>query len=90
MPQTHRMSAVAAALSSLAVIVSTAPALAAVTDTSSVAPSGERILQQSIVIDAPRAQVWRLFTTSEGLRRWEAPVASIDLRVGGLMQSSYA
>lgn len=60
-----------------------------VVDSSSVMPSGERVLQESIELNAPRAAVWRLWATGEGLREWEAPLATIDLRVGGRMQASY-
>lgn len=42
------------------------------------------------VVDAPLAQVWRAWATAEGLRSWMAPVADIDLRVGGLMRANYA
>lgn len=40
-------------------------------------------------VDAPVAEVWKAFTTAEGLRSWMAPLADIDLRVDGLMRSSY-
>ena len=52
-------------------------------------PGGERILRESIVVAAPQAEVWKLFATSGGLKRWEAPVASIDLRPGGMLEASY-
>ena len=41
------------------------------------------------VVEAPLAEVWGAFTTSEGLRSWLAPHAEIDLRVGGLMRTNY-
>ncbi len=52
-------------------------------------PSGERTLCHEAVIDAPAAEVWRLFATSEGLGSWLAPVVAIDLRAGGIWESSY-
>lgn len=42
------------------------------------------------VVNATPAQVWAAWTTGEGLRSWMAPVADIDLRVGGLMRANYA
>jgi uncharacterized protein YndB with AHSA1/START domain len=49
----------------------------------------DRALVQEAVIDAPVAEVWKLFTTSEGARQWMAPRIEIDLRVGGDFRSSY-
>lgn len=40
-------------------------------------------------VDAPVAEVWPAFATSEGLRSWMAPHADIDLRVDGLMRANY-
>jgi len=36
-----------------------------------------------IVVPAQRAEVWRAFTTSEGLSTWLTPGATVDLRNGG-------
>ena len=41
------------------------------------------------VVDAPRGEVWRAWTTSAGLQSWLAPVADIDLRLDGLMRTNY-
>lgn len=41
------------------------------------------------VVDAPPSQVWAAYTTSAGLRSWMAPVADIDLRIGGRMKTNY-
>ena len=48
-----------------------------------------RVLQQSVVVPASAADVWAALTTSEGLRSWAVPVAQADLRIGGIMESSY-
>jgi len=40
-------------------------------------------------IDANIETVWRAFTTNEGLQSWAAPLADIDLRVGGKWRSNY-
>lgn len=41
------------------------------------------------VLDAPPAELWRLWTTGEGLREWLAPLAEIELRLGGEMRTRY-
>lgn len=60
-----------------------------VDDTSITEADGSRILRESIVIAAPRQAVWNAFATTDGLKSWEAPVAAIDLRVGGMLEASY-
>lgn len=51
--------------------------------------TGERMLQQSVVVPAPPAAVWRAWTTTEGFQAWAAPVANVDFRVGGIIEASY-
>lgn len=60
----------------------------AVADTSFVAASGERVLQQSIDIEAPSAKIWDAFVTTEGFRSWAAPVAHVDFRLGGILEAA--
>jgi uncharacterized protein YndB with AHSA1/START domain len=60
-----------------------------VDDSSLSETDGRRILRESIVISAPREKVWSAWASSEGLRSWEAPVANIDLHVGGYLEASY-
>lgn len=40
-------------------------------------------------LDANVEVVWQAFTTSEGLTQWMAPLADIELKVGGKMRSNY-
>ncbi|MCA9064231.1 MAG: SRPBCC domain-containing protein [Planctomycetaceae bacterium] len=40
-------------------------------------------------IDADIDAVWNAFTTNEGLQSWMAPLAEIDLTVGGRMKANY-
>lgn len=49
----------------------------------------ERTLVHEAVINAPVADVWRMYTTDEAARKWMAPKITIDLRVGGTMRASY-
>ncbi len=60
-----------------------------VTNSSFVEADGDRVLQLSIVVKASPAQVWDAFTTAEGYRAWVAPVAAVDLRIGGDIEASY-
>ena len=69
-----------------------APAAAAypdVVDTSFVMADGARTLQESIEIHAPVAVLWKGYVDAEQYKRWNSPVAAIDLRVGGSLEASY-
>jgi uncharacterized protein YndB with AHSA1/START domain len=48
-----------------------------------VAATPEKVLMLEVTIPAPRSEVWRAFTTSEGLSTWLTPGAVVDLRPGG-------
>jgi uncharacterized protein YndB with AHSA1/START domain len=48
-----------------------------------VAPGSERRISGEAVVDAPVSDVWRAWTTPEGIASFFAPECSIDLRVGG-------
>jgi uncharacterized protein YndB with AHSA1/START domain/predicted RNA-binding protein with TRAM domain len=52
-------------------------------------PSGDRVLRHEVEVNASSSAVWRAFTTSEGLRGFVAPVAAIDLRLGGIWEATY-
>lgn len=59
-------------------------------DTSGVEPNGHRIIQLSIGIPAPPAEVWSALTTSEGWRRLGVGFAHVDFRTGGIIETAYA
>jgi uncharacterized protein YndB with AHSA1/START domain len=61
----------------------------AVSNSSFVEPSGDRALQLSIVVPAPARAVFEAFTTEKGFAAWAVPVARVDFRVGGEIESSY-
>ena len=69
------------------------PTLAAdaphVKDSSFTEPSGERVLQESIVVEAPAACAWKAFTDEATIQAWNAPLVHIDLRNGGVIEESY-
>ncbi len=46
-------------------------------------------LKHEGVIDAPASEVWKAFTTKEGMESWMVPKASMDLRVMGKMLTTY-
>ncbi len=85
MERIARKLSVAALLTLVAVPV----AAQAPRNTSFVLPSGERVLRQEAELSAPIDSVWHSLTTTEGLRSFLAPVASMDLRVGGRWEASY-
>lgn len=60
-----------------------------VDDASFVEANGARVLKQSILIRTTREKAWAAFATTEGLLKWEAPVAAIELKVGGHLEASY-
>jgi len=60
-----------------------------VKNTSHVAPDKTRVLQHSLVVPASLKEIWDVFTTTEGVKTWAVPVASVDFRVGGIWESSY-
>jgi uncharacterized protein YndB with AHSA1/START domain len=53
------------------------------------APSDLNALSHEAVVDAPVADVWKAFTTREGIESWMVPRASIDLKVMGKMLTTY-
>jgi len=42
------------------------------------------------VINAPVAEVWREWTTKDGIESWMVAKTEIDLRVGGIWRTSYS
>ena len=63
--------------------------LASVRDTSSVDPTGARLLQDTVRIKAPAAVVWKALTDQATYRAWAAPVSFIDLRGGGMIEVAF-
>jgi uncharacterized protein YndB with AHSA1/START domain len=50
--------------------------------------NGQRVVYEA-EIDACIDDVWKAFTTNDGLTSWMAPIAEIDLVVGGKMNANY-
>ncbi len=62
---------------------------AQVANTSYVTQYGEKVLQLSIIVPINIKETWKLFTTDEGLKKWIAPVAKIDMKIGGSIRTNY-
>src|SRR5580704_12497255 len=56
---------------------------AAVADKATNGLDGEKALVIEVTVPAPIGEVWKAFTTSEGLSTWLTPNAVVDLREGG-------
>lgn len=72
-----------------AVLCATASAATAVIDDSRTEADGTRTLSLAIEVPAGAPEVWTAMTTSEGWRSWAAPVAQVDFRLGGIIETSY-
>ena len=53
------------------------------------AGAGDNRLVHEGIVEAPRAAVWKAFTTKEGLEKWMVAHAEIDLKIGGKMRTHY-
>lgn len=47
------------------------------------AEESERAIERSVTVPLPPAEVWRLWTTSEGVESWLVDEAHVELRIGG-------
>jgi hypothetical protein len=81
--------AVALATTTSAAFAQTPKDFPEVTDTSFVQANGDKVLQLSLTVPAARADVWRRISTGEGYQAWAAPVATVDARLGGIIEDSY-
>ena len=60
-----------------------------VKNTSYTTSTGEKVLKLEVVLPIDINEAWQLFTTDEGLKKWIAPVAHIELKNGGYIVSNY-
>ncbi|MBL8773242.1 MAG: SRPBCC domain-containing protein [Phenylobacterium sp.] len=86
---------VGAALAAAALAAGTAQAQSVkdfpdVTDNSFVQANGSKVLKIAIIVPAPREKVWERALTTEGYKAWATPVASVDARLGGVIESAYS
>jgi uncharacterized protein YndB with AHSA1/START domain len=66
-----------------ALILSSANASPAQSVVVPASPAADKKLVIEIEVPAPLHDVWKVFTTGEGLTTWLAPKATVDLRSGG-------
>lgn len=50
---------------------------------------GDRRLVHEVEVQAEADAVWQAISTAEGWKQWAVPVAWVDLRLGGDIESSY-
>ena len=79
---------VAAFLACAACRTPPAPA-AGLQDTSFTAPNGSRTIQLSAWFPAPPAEIFQIVATPEGWRKWAAPVAMGEVKLNGVLETSY-
>ncbi len=60
-----------------------------VKNTSYVTSTGEKVLRIESLVPVGRSEAWKLFSTEQGLKKWIAPVVSINLKVGGEILTNY-
>ena len=53
------------------------------------AQTGQQRAVYETEVDAPVEEVWKAFTTGDGLKAWMAPIVDIHLTVGGKMRANY-
>lgn len=53
------------------------------------APPINDVVVNEAVIAAPLSDVWKAFTTRAGIESWMVGAGDIDLRIGGLIRTSY-
>ena len=61
-----------------------------VRDASFTEANGTRALKLSIDIDAPAITIWKLLSSSEGWKSWAVPVAWVDFKIDGMIETSYS
>ena len=85
MKTTILAAAIGLSLTTSAVAATTYPG---VTD-ASVESADQRVMKLFTVIPASRATLWKSLTDAGELQKWNTPVAFVDLRPGGVMETSY-
>lgn len=51
--------------------------------------TGGSVLRQEVVVPASLRDVWQALTTASGWQSWAVPFAHVDLRIDGLIETSY-
>ncbi len=51
--------------------------------------SGELMLKQEIIINAPVEKLWKAYTVAEAWKKWVTPIVEIDFKINGTIKSHY-
>jgi hypothetical protein len=60
-----------------------------VEDTSGAEANGERIIRLAVNVAASTNEVWQTFCTAEGWKSYAVAFAAVDMRIGGIIETSY-
>ena len=60
-----------------------------IVNNSFIAADGERFLRFEIIVNTNVDETWKIIATEEGIKKWMAPVAALDLRTGGALKTNY-
>ena len=60
-----------------------------VNNTSYINQANEKVLKLELVLPIDTKTAWKFFSTDEGLMKWIAPLAHIELKTGGYILSNY-
>lgn len=52
--------------------------------------TADQPLVHTAVVDAPVSQVWKAWTTTEGIKSWMVAEGDVDLKIGGKIRTGYA
>jgi len=58
-------------------------------DTSYVENNGDRVIRLSVVVAAASDEIWRAFTTADGWKGFAVAFAEMEMKVGGIIETSY-
>ena len=71
------------------ICASTLASAQGILNTSYKSRTGERVLRYEMILPAPKEDVWKSFTTCSGICSWLAPIAAVDLRIGGYISTQF-
>lgn len=80
---------VAAIFASSVAGLNAADADKSITSKITTAKNGDVVLTQEVTINAPVKKVWEAYSTSKGWQAWVAPVAEVELKIGGVIKTNY-
>ena len=58
-------------------------------NSSFIAANGEKFLRFEMIVNNTIDETWKTIATEEGIKKWMAPVAVLDLTIGGTLKTNY-